>query len=139
MKFVTWISALFCVAAAFPAAAKMENKDYPNVPEEVSMIADDKAPRGFYFQSEYGFPFYATTADGTNKSTCMGPCVETWAPVKAKDKAVPVNKDWALIERPEGYKQWSYKGHPLYINMQQVMGGGDPSLPKDSPWHVFVP
>ena len=139
MKILTWTPVLFCIAAVFPAhAVKPEPKDYPAVPEEVSMFADENAPRGFMFQSSYGFPFYVSDQDAKDKSNCVGSCAETWAPVKARDDATPMGKDWSLVVRPEGYKQWAWRGQPIYINMTQVLGG-TLTLPKNSPWHPLVP
>ena len=139
MKLRTWMPVLFCVAAVFPAvAAKIDNKDYPAVPEDVSMFEDDKAPNGFSFQSSFGFPFYVTDQDSKDKSTCVDKCVETWAPVKARDNATPIGKDWTLVSRPEGYKQWAWHGKPIYINMAEVLGG-TLTIPKNSPWHPLVP
>ena len=138
MKIITWAPVLFCIAAVFPALAAKEDKYYPSSPEEVSIIADDKAPAGYFFQSTFGFPFYISDADSKDKSACVDKCVETWAPVKARDDATPLGKDWTLVSRPEGYKQWSYKGHPIYINMAEVLGG-TASLPKNGPWHALIP
>jgi predicted lipoprotein with Yx(FWY)xxD motif len=137
MRMIVWTPILLCVAAAFTAAAAFEPKDYPAVPEDVSMMADDGAPHGFIFLNQFGSPFYVYDKDDKDKSNCVDACVESWAPVKARDNARPL-PDWALVARPEGYKQWSYKGRPIYISVTEVVHG-NASLPKNSPWHVLVP
>ncbi len=140
MKTTIWTSALLCVVAAVSTASARDDRNYPPVPADVAMMGDDKAPLGYYFQSTFGSPIYTYDMDGKDKSTCFDTCVETWAPVQAHEGATPL-KDWTLIQRPEGYKQWSYKGHPIYVNISEVMksDGVPVSLPKNSPWHVLLP
>ena len=46
--------------------------------------------------------------DSKNKSACDDKCAETWAPVKAHDKATNMG-DWTLVDRGKGYMQWAYK------------------------------
>ena len=138
MKIITWMPVLFCLAVSPAMAVKLADKDFPPVPAEVTMFADEQAPRGFSFQSSFGFPFYVSDADTKDKSNCVDACVETWAPLKARDDATPMSKDWTLVSRPEGYKQWAWHGQPIYLNMTQVLGG-TLTLPKDSPWHPLIP
>lgn len=51
------------------------------------------------------------TADG---NTCSGnACAAPWIPLLAGELANPTG-DFGIIERPDGSRQWDYKGHPLY-------------------------
>jgi predicted lipoprotein with Yx(FWY)xxD motif len=41
-------------------------------------------------------------------------CAEKWPPYLADERAQPIG-DFSLIDRPEGGKQWAYRGAPLYL------------------------
>jgi len=85
---------------------------------------------------------YGPDATSPGKSTCtnvpkktyadeqggMGPapligadiqksCAQKWPPYLGGEQAQPVG-DFSLIERPEGGKQWSYRGSPLYLSIR---------------------
>ena len=46
---------------------------------------------------------------------CTGDCLQTWTPVAAPANA-QASGFWEVITRPDGSKQWAYKGAPLYTN-----------------------
>ncbi len=55
-------------------------------------------------------------------------CVQSTPPLLAEANAKPAG-DWAIFERPDGAKQWAWKGHPVYrSSLDQapgdVNGGG---------------
>lgn len=63
-----------------------------------------------------------------DRVTCAGPCINQWIPLPAAELANPVG-DFQVISRPDGTKQWSYKGKPLYtyaadLNPSEVNGFG---------------
>lgn len=65
-----------------------------------------------------GHTVYLFTPDKKDKSVCTGPCTEDWAPLAADgEPALGDGVDASLvkaIKRPDGSKQISYAGHPLY-------------------------
>jgi predicted lipoprotein with Yx(FWY)xxD motif len=96
-----------------------------------------------------GMTLYTNGPDGTTpgKSTCtnvpkktyddqqggMGPapvigaemqksCAQKWPPYLADEHAQP-SGDFSLIDRPEGGKQWSYRGFPLYLSIRDHKPG----------------
>jgi len=96
-----------------------------------------------------GMTLYTNGADATTpgKSTCsnvpkksyadeqggMGPapligakmhksCAQKWPPFLADTDAQPVG-EFALIERPEGGRQWTYRGMPLYASVRDRKPG----------------
>ncbi len=77
-----------------------------------------KGPMGSYLTGASGRALYLWAADTNGKSSCSGACAQTWQPVVAS--ATPsasggVNAaDLAVISRPGGGEQVTYKGHPLY-------------------------
>jgi predicted lipoprotein with Yx(FWY)xxD motif len=73
-----------------------------------------------------GFTLYMFTADARNKDKCfakssagLGKCISTWPALSTKGKPVagPGVKASKLgaIKLPNGSKQVTYYGHPLYI------------------------
>jgi predicted lipoprotein with Yx(FWY)xxD motif len=128
---VAFLAAAFAVIAA-PAFAFNPNDPMPG---EVSVIEDNGK---WIFQNDFGTSFWTYDKDTKTKSACDDTCAETWAPVKAHDKAA-VMKDWSLVDRGKGYMQWAYKGHPIYINVPQVVTKSDPELNNDGHWHVLKP
>jgi predicted lipoprotein with Yx(FWY)xxD motif len=46
---------------------------------------------------------------------CVDACLQTWTPVAAPANAQSSGY-WEVITRPDGSKQWAYKGAPLYTN-----------------------
>jgi predicted lipoprotein with Yx(FWY)xxD motif len=70
---------------------------------------------------------YLFAADKGSTSTCSGECAQVWPPVtttgapKAEGEAVAA--DLGTITRPEGTKQVTYKGHPLYWYVSDSQAG----------------
>jgi predicted lipoprotein with Yx(FWY)xxD motif len=89
---------------------------------------------------------YLFAADKGPTSTCSSACAEVWPPVttsgnpKAMGGAVSANL--GTIARPDGTKQVTYKGHPLYYyvgdpNSGDTSGQGINSF--GAPWYVLSP
>ena len=49
-------------------------------------------------------------------------CAEKWPPFMADANAQP-GGDWSLIDRPEGGKQWAYRGRLLYTSVKDQKPG----------------
>jgi len=77
-------------------------------------ITISETPAGSLFADRKGFTLYVTTRDSQpGKSTCFGPCVEQWPPLRSEGDTKPFG-DWTLVSRDDGRPQWAYKGRPLY-------------------------
>lgn len=59
---------------------------------------------------------------GSGKSVCTGACSQSWPPMVAKADAKPAG-DFSIITRDDGVKQWAYKGHPLYLWVNDLKPG----------------
>jgi predicted lipoprotein with Yx(FWY)xxD motif len=105
------------------------------IPAEVSLM---KSGGQYYFQNDQGNSFYTFDEDEKNKSRCVGACAKSWAPVTGGGAAKPIG-DWTLATRPDGKKQWAYKGHPIYTNAAENAGGAAPDLSTETHWHKLVP
>jgi predicted lipoprotein with Yx(FWY)xxD motif len=69
-----------------------------------------------------GFPLYYSDRDTAGKSTCDAVCTRTWQPLAAPALGIEAAGDWSLATRPDGSRQWAYKGRPLYTNVADVEG-----------------
>jgi len=52
-----------------------------------------------------------------NVSTCVAECAKAWPPLEARNPplaSAPPPTDWAVITRPDGKRQWAFRGKPLY-------------------------
>lgn len=93
--------------------------------------------QGRLLTTDTGASVYSYDRDTPAKSSCVGACLVDWEPILAPDTAV-AHGEWAVIERPGGRKQWTFRGKPLYRYLQdskeRAYDGSD--IPG---WHnVFV-
>jgi predicted lipoprotein with Yx(FWY)xxD motif len=69
---------------------------------------------------------YLFTSDAPGTSNCSGPCANAWPPFIARGKLVAeegVNRKLlGRTTRPDGRKQVTYKGHPLYFYVHDPKG-----------------
>lgn len=47
-------------------------------------------------------------------STCVAECAKAWPPLAVGDAASSPGAEWVAITRPDGSRQWSFRGKPLY-------------------------
>ncbi len=82
-----------------------------------------------------GMTLYTSDNDKkANLSSCDTACARTWVPLTAPRLGVPLG-DFTIAERPDGMKQWAYKGKPLYTYAGDTRMG-DANGAKVSPaWH----
>jgi predicted lipoprotein with Yx(FWY)xxD motif len=60
-----------------------------------------------------GMTLYTFDQDGPDFPNCTGACSNQWPPALASANDVGVG-DFAITVNPDGQRQWSYRGHPLY-------------------------
>lgn len=116
------------------------------------------------YQPRVGGHFARATNHGTPSvgrsigvSQCDAKCLETWRPVVAPAGA-QAQDYWTILTRPDGTKQWAYRGYALYsFTGDQAPGdmkgdnqftyltnltpnsANDPSLPSAVYWKVVFP
>jgi predicted lipoprotein with Yx(FWY)xxD motif len=77
-----------------------------------------ESPYGAILFDTDGRALYAFTADPSGRSVCEGACAEAWPPylVEARLRHGPDNERALLgtIRRPDGGRQVTYAGRPLY-------------------------
>ncbi len=74
-----------------------------------------------------GHTLYLFKADQGTKSACTGACAGAWPPLVVKGKpTLGTGINASLVStatRPEGTKQVTYNGHPLYLFAQDQKAG----------------
>jgi predicted lipoprotein with Yx(FWY)xxD motif len=89
---------------------------------------------------------YLFEADKGATSSCSGACAQVWPPVttsgEPKAAGTASAADLGTITRPDGTKQVTYKGHPLYFfardgDKGDAYGQGIKSFGSD--WYVLAP
>jgi predicted lipoprotein with Yx(FWY)xxD motif len=88
--------------------------------------------------TEAGMTLYTFDKDSDGVSACEGDCVVNW-PILAAAEGDVAEGDWAIIDRADGAKQWTYKGKPLYTFITDVAAGDITGDGKGDVWHVARP
>jgi predicted lipoprotein with Yx(FWY)xxD motif len=101
--------------------------------------ADPATVKGGMLVDAKGMTLYTFDKDAGGKSACNGPCATNWPPLMATADAKPM-ASWTVVTRDDGYKQWAYKGKPLYTWVKDTKPGdttGDGFM--NGVWHVAKP
>jgi predicted lipoprotein with Yx(FWY)xxD motif len=89
---------------------------------------------------------YEFEGDRPGQTACMGACAQAWPPVTSAGAAqaggAAVAADLGTLTRPDGTKQVTYKGHPLYFFVKDkddgdAYGQGVKAFGAD--WYVLKP
>jgi predicted lipoprotein with Yx(FWY)xxD motif len=84
-----------------------------------------------------GMTLYTFDKDAGGKSACNGPCAQNWPPLAAASASGP--KDWTVVVRDDGSKQWAYAGKPLYTWVKDSKPGDTTGDGVNNVWHVAHP
>ncbi len=83
-----------------------------------------------------GMTLYTYAADtAPNKSACSDACTATWIPAEAGALVQPAG-DFTIISRKDGFRQWAYKGKPLYRYFGDTLAGDINGYGVSPSWHV---
>lgn len=85
-----------------------------------------------------GMTLYTFDNDQAGKSNCAGECAQNWPPLTAASGAM-MTGDWSVIDRPDGSKQWAYKGKPLYLWVKDAKPGDTTGEGVKGVWHAAKP
>ncbi len=90
---------------------------------------DGNGERADTVSNKTGFTLYRfdddrndAEGDGSDDSDCNGGCAVNWPPLYAEAADQPTG-DFAIIDREDGSRQWTYRGDPLYF----FSGDGSPA------------
>ncbi len=135
--FLTGIVALF--------SACSNDGDYvipekPDVSQDINLIVDKKF--GKILTDERGYTLYFFTPDVNSPTICTGECEVAW-PVYYKENPSLSDgldkKDFSVVIRPDGKKQTTYKGWPLYFFFEDKKPGEIKGDGLENAWFVAKP
>lgn len=107
-------------------------------------VATRSGPLGSYLTDGSGMTLYLFVSDTSTKSTCSGPCLTYWPPLRGKAKAgsgVTASK-LGTITGTNGRPQVTYAGHPLYYYAGDAKAGdttGQGSTNSGAKWWILAP
>jgi predicted lipoprotein with Yx(FWY)xxD motif len=113
--------------------------------ELVSLGKADAATQQIVFADARGMTLYSYASDTVGSgaaaavSACVGECARSWMPAQATGDAAEAI-DWSVLTRPDGSRQWCYRGAPLYT-FREDGSPGDTRGDGQVGWHVapFLP
>lgn len=110
----------------------------PVVSNNFFTIRND-SPDGAYFADLNKMTLYYSDNDSKDTSNCDNQCIKIWIPYGPK--STPINMPSALlvIKRKDGSSQFSYKGKPLYLYIQDRYPGDRLGDGVDGVWHTVKP
>jgi len=115
-------------------------------PRPASVVSTRTTSLGTFLVDAKGRALYLWDADHGTKSTCSGACAQAWPPLTTAGtpKASGAAKASLLgtTTRPDGSREVTYAGHPLYYFEGDTMPGqttGQGSGSFGSPWWVVSP
>ena len=86
-----------------------------------------------------GMSLYTYDKDSqSGASACMESCAQGW-PAAAVPRSARQDRNWSVLERPDGIRQWMYRRAPLYRYAKDKAVGdtlGDGA--EGNAWHVAV-
>jgi predicted lipoprotein with Yx(FWY)xxD motif len=97
---------------------------------------------GTVLADNHGLTLYYSSADkrGSGKSACTGTCATAWPPLAAPVKApagVRLPGKLGVITRPDGVKQVTLNGYPLYCYVGDKAAGQVAGNGVGGAWHVI--
>jgi predicted lipoprotein with Yx(FWY)xxD motif len=103
---------------------------------EPAKVAD--TAKGKVLADARGMTLYTFDRDSAGTSACTGQCAQNWPPLLAPADAKPMGS-WTIITRPDGGKQWAYKGKPLYGWARDGKPGDVTGDGVNNVWRVATP
>lgn len=129
-------------AGADPAAAAASA---PAISAQAGELAvREVADIGSVVTDEAGATLYRFDKDTAepSRSTCEGACATTWPPVPAEDAKAAAGIDANLlgaVERPDGIRQLTLAGWPVYRYAKDTRAGDAKGEGVGGTWHALAP
>ena len=118
----------------------------PNTSGVAPVLSTKTSSLGTFLVDGNGRTLYLWDADHGSTSTCSGACAQAWPPLTttATPKASGAVKTSLLgtTKRPDGSREVTYAGHPLYYFAGDTQPGqttGQGSNGFGAPWWVVTP
>ena len=127
-----------------PVAAAAAATDTRPADRRIGLIMVMPGPRGRVVTDDYMFTLYRSDRDSAAPptSTCTGDCAATWLP--ALVDRVPTydggdRTQVGTVTRPDGSKQLTLRGQPLYRYSGDLAEGDVKGDGIDGSWHAVSP
>ena len=106
----------------------------PQTPADVSLFVENGK---YIFRVGEAQSIYVYDRDRPNVSICVDQCSRVWPPIIVAQESSTLS-DWTICKRADGFKQWCYRGRPLYTHAGDKPGetSGDG---VDGVWHIVTP
>lgn len=105
---------------------------------QAASVMQGTTPKGHVLTDDKGMSLYTFDKDEMGKSTCVDACAQNWPPLKADAMAKPMG-EYSIITRPDGSKQWAYRGKPLYLWSKDTKPGDTSGDGFKDIWHLARP
>jgi predicted lipoprotein with Yx(FWY)xxD motif len=97
-----------------------------------------QGPSGAILTDMEGRTLYTFDNDAPGVSNCVDACVANW-PILAAAEGDVAEGDYAIIDRADGTRQWTYKGRPLYTFVKDAAPGDVAGDGVNEVWHLARP
>lgn len=97
------------------------------------------ATLGTFLVDGKGMTLYYFSKDSSDVNSCQGKCLELWPIFYSENLKVPAElnaADFGVLTRPDGKKQTTYKGWPLYYYFNDKKAGDTTGEAVNNVWFV---
>jgi predicted lipoprotein with Yx(FWY)xxD motif len=112
--------------AACGATRQTANRPRPS-PRATTIGVADNSSLGRILVDSQGRTLYLFKADRATRSTCFGACATAWPPLRVSGNPTAgggANTSFvATTARPDGVREATYNGHPLYLYQGDTQPG----------------
>ena len=91
--------------------------------------------QGYALTDAHGLTLYSLPK-AHKAQDCTGLCLGNWKPMPAPELAMPVG-DWTAIDRPDGIRQWAWRGRAAYSFAGDRAPGDTQGLEEPGGWQVL--
>ncbi|TCD10846.1 hypothetical protein EZ449_08175 [Pedobacter frigidisoli] len=132
--------AITCVALIFAVSCKKNSTDPAIDKKGIQLAADAKF--GAVLTDKDGKSLYMFASDVAGTANCTGGCETVWPLYYSADASSDLNLDKTMVGeiiRPDGRKQSTYKGYPLYYYASDAVIGDIKGDGVGGIWFVAKP
>lgn len=109
----------------------------------VKILIKDNKTVGAYLADENGRTMYWKKGDSPGKSTCTGPCLQTWPAINLPASVMlpPGLKasDFSRMTREDGSVQSTFRRYPIYYYVMDREPGDTKGQGVNREWYVINP
>jgi len=110
--------------------------------QKTAVMVATKAGVGSYLTDAKGMTLYYFTRDSKGKSVCTNGCTDIWPVFNTDTLTLPSSlkkADFGQITRPDGKKQITFRGYPLYYYSIDKKAGDTNGQGIGNVWFVINP